>query len=103
MWPKNCKVAKIYRSFLQATSHKYVDEFIVTEDFIVTDDFIVTGVVKNLHQSHLYRPQRSWGKVKFSQASVILSIGWGVPAPEGVLAPGGVCSHGGGAWSREGA
>ena len=36
-----------------------------------------------------YRPQRSWGKVIFSQASVILLTG-GVPGPEGVLDPGGV-------------
>ena len=50
-----------------------------------------------------YRPQRSWGKVIFSQASVILSTGEGVSAPGGLL-PGGVFSFGGapglgGAWS----
>ena len=39
-----------------------------------------------------YRPQRSWRKVIFSQASVILSRG--VPAPEGLLPGGGVCSWG---------
>ena len=64
-----------------------------------------------------YRPQRSWGKVIFSQASVILSTGgcllWGVSGPGvsaprgGCLVPGGVWSWGvsapGGAWSRGGA
>ena len=54
-----------------------------------------------------YRPQRSWGKVIFSQASVILLTGGGVcsrevSAPEGLLlggcllrggsVPGGVCA-----------
>ena len=29
-------------------------------------------------QIHFYRPQRSWGKVMFLQASVILSTGGGV-------------------------
>ena len=29
--------------------------------------------------TYIYRPQRSWGKVIFSQASVILSTGGGVP------------------------
>ena len=42
---------------------------------------------------YFYRPQRSWGKVIFSQASVILLTGGGVPAP------GGGCSQGG-VWSR---
>ena len=56
-----------------------------------------------------YRPQRSWGKVIFSQASVILSTGGGpvpggpgsggVPAPGGVPALGGVPGPRGGAWS----
>ena len=47
-----------------------------------------------------YRPQRSWGKVMFLQASVILltggvwSRGWGVSGPRGVSAPRGVCSGG---------
>ena len=36
-----------------------------------------------------YRPQRSWGKVIFSQASVILLMGGGV-CSGGVPAPGGV-------------
>ena len=45
-----------------------------------------------------YHSQRSWGKVIFSQASVILSMG-GVPAPggllpEGCLVLGGACSQG---------
>ena len=49
--------------------------------------------------SYFYRPQRSWGKVIFSQASVILSTGGGagperVPAPGGCLVPGGACSRG---------
>ena len=62
--------------------------------------------------NHIYRPQRSWGKVIFSQASVILSTGGvcsrGVPGPGGLLGgrrvpgPGGVCSGGclvwGGTW-----
>ena len=39
--------------------------------------------------TYYHRPQRSWGKVIFSQASVILSTG----------GCGGACS-GGGAWSR---
>ena len=41
---------------------------------------------------YIYRPQRSWGKVIFSQASVILSTGGGP-------GPGGAWSRGGGAWS----
>ena len=40
-----------------------------------------------------YRPQRSWGKVIFSQASVILSAE-GSLLPTGVPAPGGACSGG---------
>ena len=50
---------------------------------------------------HFYRPQQSWGKVIFSQASVILSTG-GV-CSRGLSAPrGGVCVWFGGvcAWSR---
>ena len=39
-----------------------------------------------------YRPQRSWGKVIFSQASVILSTGAGA-----CVVPGGVCGCRGGA------
>ena len=39
-----------------------------------------------------YRPQRSWGKVIFSQASVIL-LTRGVPGPGG-------CLVSGGAWSQ---
>ena len=47
---------------------------------------------------YFYRPQRSWGKVIFSQASVILLTGGGLL--RGVLPPGGgecilVCSQGG--------
>ena len=42
---------------------------------------------------HFYRPQRSWGKVIFSQASVILLTG-GCLLPGGLLW-GGVCSRGG--------
>ena len=54
-----------------------------------------------------YRPQRSFGKVIFSQASVILSTGWGACSGGGGSAPGGcllrgVCLVGGsalgGAW-----
>ena len=37
-----------------------------------------------------YRPQRSWGKIIFSQASVILLTGGGVPAPGGCLLQGGL-------------
>ena len=63
----------------------------------------------------LYRPQRSWGKVIFSQASVILSTevgacSGGVCSRGGGVCCGGVCSGGdawsggllarGGAWSR---
>ena len=61
-----------------------------------------------LLQMYIYRPQRSWGKVIFSQASVILFTGgyllpgvsgpWGVPAPRGCLVPGGVRSQVG-VWS----
>ena len=56
-----------------------------------------------------YRPQRSWGKVIFSQASVILLTGgvWsqgGVSGPRGLSGPGGSASRGclvlGGAWWR---
>ena len=43
----------------------------------------------------LYRPQRSWGKVIFSQASVILSTR-GVPGPGRGLLLGGVPGPGGG-------
>ena len=47
-----------------------------------------------VHYSNpFYRPQRSLGKVIFSQASVILSTGT-VPGPGG-SAPGGACSQGG--------
>ena len=68
-----------------------------------------------LLNAYFYRPQRSWGKVIFSQASVILLTG-GVPAPGlmsghggsapwGVSAPGGIWSRGvsapwGSAWWR---
>ena len=51
-----------------------------------------------------YRPQRSWGKVIFWQASVILSTGGGVSAPGGgCLLPGGLVwgqSGLGGVWSQ---
>ena len=45
-----------------------------------------------------YRPQRSWGKVIFSQASVILSTGGGVcvAGGGGVRGRGGM--HGWGVW-----
>ena len=43
---------------------------------------------------YFYRPQRSWGKVIFSQASVILSAG-GVPGPGGCAWSGGVPGPGG--------
>ena len=50
-----------------------------------------------------YRPQRSWGKVMFLQASVILFTE-GLPGPGGVPGPGGLLLGGvpgpGGAWSR---
>ena len=45
-----------------------------------------------------YRPQRSWGKVIFLQASVILSTGGSGPGGylvQGVSAPGGVPGPGG--------
>ena len=56
--------------------------------------------------AHIYHPQRSWGKVIFSQVSVILLTGGGassqgagvLPARE-VLPPGG-CFLPGGAFSR---
>ena len=74
----------------------------------------VSSIVLDSHirlALHIYRPQRSWGKVIFSQASVILFTGGGVPgpgggsSPRGVPDPGGVCSWGwglvpGGAWWR---
>ena len=58
-------------------------------------------------RTYLYRPQRSWGKVIFSQASVILLMGgcllWRGSAPkEGVWSQGGVVLGGagpGGVWS----
>ena len=60
-------------------------------------------------QCDYYHPQRSWGKVIFSQASVILLTGGGVCSQGGLLL-GGVCSRGclllrvcllpGGAWWR---
>ena len=37
--------------------------------------------------THFYRPQRSWAKVMFLQASVILSTGGVVPDPVGVPGP----------------
>ena len=54
-----------------------------------------------------YRPQRTWGKVIFSQACVILFTGrgclvggwWLVPGPGGCMVWGGAWSQGG-AWSR---
>ena len=54
-----------------------------------------------------YRQQRSWGKVIFSQASVILSTGGGacVAGGRGMLGRGGVCGRGvcmvGGVRARE--
>ena len=50
------------------------------------------GLTITLEPFHLnnYRPQRSWGKVIFSQASVILSTGGGVHGCWG----GGLCSWG---------
>ena len=55
--------------------------------------------------THNYRPQRSWGKVIFSQVSVILSTGGGgrgmwhpsMPCSRGVSDPGGVAWSGGSA------
>ena len=65
-------------------------------------------VNKSLNQNNkriCYLPQRSWGKVIFSQASVILSTGGSAPRGE-VCSQKGVCSGeagsrvgGGGAWS----
>ena len=49
---------------------------------------------------HFYRPQRSWGKVIFSQASVILFTG-GLSGPGGLSGQGG-CLVPGGAWSGAG-
>ena len=46
---------------------------------------------------HIYRPQRSWGKVIFSQASVILFTGGGCLVLGGGLLPGGVTDPGGSA------
>ena len=45
-----------------------------------------------------YRPQRSWDKVIFSQASVILSMGWGgwYPSMPCKRSPGGSAPRGGG-------
>ena len=46
---------------------------------------------------NFYRPQRSWGKVIFSQVSVILSTGGGHAWPGACVTGGGM--HGGGhAW-----
>ena len=54
-----------------------------------------------LQRPDFYRPQRSWGKVIFSQASVILSTG-GHVCLGGMCAWGGMCGWGvcmaGGAW-----
>ena len=41
-----------------------------------------------------YRPQRSWGKVIFSQASVILSTGGVLPPGRGCFLPGGLPTGG---------
>ena len=46
-------------------------------------------------QSHIYRPQRSWGKVMFLQESVILSTGGWCAWPGGVHGRG-ACMAGGG-------
>ena len=45
---------------------------------------------------NIYRPQRSWGKVIFSQASQGGLAPGGMPGPRGGLVPGGA------AWSRGG-
>ena len=42
-------------------------------------------VSNNHSQVNFYRPQRSWGKVMFLQASVILSTGGGVCVPQCML------------------
>ena len=52
--------------------------------------FIMFGTLSSI----FYRPQRSWGKVIFLQASVILLTGGGL-VPGGCLVLGGVCSCGG--------
>ena len=62
-------------------------------------DLLITLTLPLYAVSYFYRPQRSWGKVILSQASVILSTGGGVcclgvcsggmPGPRGVSAPGG--------------
>ena len=61
---------------------------------------------------YFYLPQRSWGKVMFLQASVILSTGGRCLLRGGCLVPGGLLpggclvpgrsAPGGGAWSRGG-
>ena len=51
-----------------------------------------------MNEMYFYRPQRSWGKVIFSQVSVILLIG-GVSAPGGPAPGVCACSGGGGACS----
>ena len=53
-----------------------------------------------LVSSCYYRPQRSWGKVIFSQASVILLTGGGRSGPAGGGLLWGVSAPGGGAWWR---
>ena len=45
------------------------------------------SVCTNNSCNYFYRPQRSWGKVMFLQASVILLTGGGVPHPPGADTP----------------
>ena len=77
---------------------------------MVLELLLASNTIIELNFLHnFYRLQRSWGKVMFLLASVILFTG-GVPGPGGsasggCLVPGGAwsrggfCSRGGGAWS----
>ena len=80
--------------------------FTCYERLLKTIYYLFFPLQLSLQKLNIYRPQRSWGKVIFSQASVILSTGgrawlwggvWGVVArehawlPGGCIIPGGLC------------
>ena len=77
--PKNTEL-KLCNAFLDLNSTEFVKIWISRR---------CTWMARTRWFCLYYHPERSWGKVIFSQASVILLTG-GLPAPRGVSAPGGV-------------
>ena len=74
---------------LNATSEFYVSmctyyHYLITTIWLLvdTEKLLIREIRIKSHNIYLifYRPQRSWGKVIFSQASVVLSRGGGIPA-----------------------